>query len=182
MNKQYANILQIRKKTQKICIMHWIEKYRTVMWRDLVKKVFERELEIYPFTSILCSKTFKIIMIKLKSSLRKFYGRHHDLVSSYGVYVLQMTACGKHFPVLSSFMTPHRDYNLSNTTGAISGVGITCPSGAPEFTRILSVVRVTRSLLFCAIFCRWLFVFCPLLWPLCCMSFDLRFLITSLIS
>jgi hypothetical protein len=28
---------------------------------------------------------------KLKSSLRKFYGRHHDLVDCYGIYVSQMT-------------------------------------------------------------------------------------------
>ena len=26
-----------------------------------------------------------------KSSLRKRYGRHHDLVDRYGIYVLQMT-------------------------------------------------------------------------------------------
>jgi hypothetical protein len=27
---------------------------------------------------------------KLKSSVRKFYGRHHDLVDRYGISVLQM--------------------------------------------------------------------------------------------
>ena len=31
------------------------------------------------------------ILVKLKSSLRKFYGRHHDLVDRYGIYVSQMT-------------------------------------------------------------------------------------------
>ena len=31
------------------------------------------------------------LLVKLKSSLRKFYGRHHDLVDRYGIYVLQMT-------------------------------------------------------------------------------------------
>ena len=31
------------------------------------------------------------ILVKLKSSLRKFYGRHHDLVGRYGIYVSQMT-------------------------------------------------------------------------------------------
>ena len=30
-------------------------------------------------------------MDKLKSSLRKFYGRNHDLVKSYGTFVSQMT-------------------------------------------------------------------------------------------
>jgi hypothetical protein len=31
------------------------------------------------------------LLFKLKSSLRKFYGRHHDLVDRYGIYVSQMT-------------------------------------------------------------------------------------------
>ena len=30
------------------------------------------------------------LMVKLKSSLRKFYGRHHDLVDRYGISVSQM--------------------------------------------------------------------------------------------
>ena len=31
------------------------------------------------------------ILVKLKSSLRKFYGRHHDLGNRYGISVSQMT-------------------------------------------------------------------------------------------
>jgi hypothetical protein len=31
------------------------------------------------------------LLVKLKSSLRKFYGQHHDLVDRYGIYVSQMT-------------------------------------------------------------------------------------------
>ena len=31
------------------------------------------------------------LVVKLKSSLRKFYGRHYDLVNRYGVYVSQMS-------------------------------------------------------------------------------------------
>ena len=31
------------------------------------------------------------LLVKLKSSLRKVYGRHHDLVDGYGIYVSQMT-------------------------------------------------------------------------------------------
>jgi len=30
-------------------------------------------------------------LVKLQSSLRKFYGRHHDLVDRYGISVSQMT-------------------------------------------------------------------------------------------
>ena len=33
----------------------------------------------------------KNALVKLKSSLRKLYGRHHDLVDRYGIYVSQMT-------------------------------------------------------------------------------------------
>jgi hypothetical protein len=40
-----------------------------------------------------------------------------------------------------------------------------------------SGVRVTRSLVFCVMFCRSLFVFCTFFfWPLCCLFFDLRLL------
>ena len=31
------------------------------------------------------------LLVKLKSSRRKFYGRHHDLVDRYGISVSQMT-------------------------------------------------------------------------------------------
>ena len=31
------------------------------------------------------------LLVKLKSSLRKWYGRHHDLVDRYGISVPQMT-------------------------------------------------------------------------------------------
>jgi hypothetical protein len=31
------------------------------------------------------------LVVNLKSSLRKFYGRHHDLVDRYGISVSQMT-------------------------------------------------------------------------------------------
>ena len=31
------------------------------------------------------------LLVKLKSSLQKFYGRHHDLVDRYGIYVSHLT-------------------------------------------------------------------------------------------
>jgi hypothetical protein len=34
----------------------------------------------------------KIVLVKLKSSLRKLYGGHHDLVDRYGISVSQMTS------------------------------------------------------------------------------------------
>ena len=33
----------------------------------------------------------RFLLIKLKSSLRKFYGHHHDLIHRYGIPVLQIT-------------------------------------------------------------------------------------------
>ena len=51
-------------------------------------------------------------MVKLKTSLRKIYSRHHDLVKRYEIYVSQMTtdsSIGRiHNQVLSLFMTYHR--------------------------------------------------------------------------
>ena len=74
-------------------------------------------------------------MVKLKSSLRKLYGSHHDLVDRYGISVSQITTnmfvCRKHNPVLSSLMTYHRVYSKSNMTGAISGAGTAYPSESP---------------------------------------------------
>jgi hypothetical protein len=48
---------------------------------------------------------------------------------------------------------------------------------------VFSGVRVARSLVFCVMFCRSLFVLLSFfLWPLCWLSFDWRLLITLLIS
>jgi len=51
-------------------------------------------------------------LAKMKSSLRKFYEYHHDLVASYGISVSKLTTegstCRKQFMVLSSFMIYHR--------------------------------------------------------------------------
>jgi hypothetical protein len=50
------------------------------------------------------------LLVKLKSSLRKFYGRHHDLVDRYGIsdkWPRICSTCRKNSPVLSLFMTYH---------------------------------------------------------------------------
>ena len=64
-------------------------------------------------TSKLLNQGF--LVVKLKSSLRKVYGRHHDLVDRYGMCVTNDHGCvplvRKHFPVLSSFMIYHRVCN-----------------------------------------------------------------------
>ena len=55
-------------------------------------------------------------------------------------------------------MTYNRVSNKNNTTGATCRVGSAYPSESPEFTTVVSVVRVTRSLVLCVMFCRLLFV------------------------
>ena len=88
-----------------------------------------------------------------------------------------------HNPVLSSFITYHPGLlcDKSITTGVICGARTAYSSGAPEFTPCLSGVRVARSFVFCVMFCKsWPFVI--FFWLLCCLSFDLRLSIISLVS
>jgi hypothetical protein len=60
-----------------------------------------------------------------------------------------------------------------------SGAGTAYNSEVPEFTTVFSGVRVVRSLVFCEVLRRSLFVLLLLFsWSLCCLSFDLRILIT----
>ena len=84
--------------------------------------------------SIALSPYQGCLVIKLKSSLRELYGRHHDLVNCYGVSVSQMTTdmFRHHNRVLSSFMLQQRVCDNSNTTGVTYGAETAYPSGAPE--------------------------------------------------
>ena len=67
--------------------------------------------------------------------------------------------CRNHNLVLSSFTTYHRVCNKRNTTGATCGAGTAYPSGALESPHpVFSGVRVARSLVFCVLFCRSVFV------------------------
>ena len=81
-------------------------------------------------------------------------------------------------------MTYHRVCSKINTTGATSGAGTVYPSGAPEFTTDFKWCSCYSIFRFMCMFCRSLFVLLPLFfWPLCCLFFfDVRILITSLIS
>jgi len=79
-------------------------------------------------------------------------------------------------------MTYYQICNYSYTTGATSGAGNAYPSGAPDHTPDLGGVRVTRSLVLCVVFCRFVLL-SYFFWPFCCLSiFDLRILFTSLVS
>jgi hypothetical protein len=69
----------------------------------------------------------------------------------------------------------------SNTIGVTWGARTANPSGSPQ---VFSGVHVARSLVFCVMFCRSLYVLLSFFfWPLCGLSFfDLRILITPLVS
>jgi hypothetical protein len=63
------------------------------------------------------------LVVKFKSSLRKFYGRHHDLVNSNGISVSQMC---------TSML--YLSYSQSNIFLIHDLTGTAYPSGAHEFT------------------------------------------------
>ena len=103
-----------------------------------------------------------LLVVKLKLSLRKFYGHHYNLVNRYGVSVHKWpricSVCRNHNPVLSSFVAYHRVYNRSKTTGATCEAGTSYPSRAPESTPVFIGVGVSRPLIFCVVFYGSLFV------------------------
>jgi hypothetical protein len=63
------------------------------------------------------------------------------------------------------------------SSGATSGAGTAYPSGTPGSPPAFSVVRVTRSLVLFVCFVDR----CLSFWPLCCLFFELRILITPLV-
>ena len=114
-------------------------KYISLRWYDIPELMVPIRISL--ITRKLLNQGF--LLVKLKSSLRKFY------------------------PVLSSFTTYYRICKKSNTTGVTSGAGTAYPSGAPEFTSCFSGVRVTRSLVLyvcfidrCLSFCTFSFGHC----------------------
>ena len=113
------------------------------------------------------------LLVKLKSSLRKFYGRHHDLVDHYGISVSQMTMNMFHlwytsqsFPhswLITGFVT-----RLTRRVPLVEQELLTFPehlSSPPVF----SGVRVNRSLILyicfvdrCLSFSTFSFVHCAI--------------------
>ena len=100
------------------------------------------------------------LVVKLKSLLRKPYGRHHDLVTEYMCHKWPQicSVFRNHYLMPSSFMINYRICNKSSRTGAISRAGTAYPSRAHEFTSFFGGIRVARSLVFCVVVCRLLFV------------------------
>ena len=69
------------------------------------------------------------------------------------------------------------------TTGATGWIGTAYPSGASEFTLSFQQGSCFSMFSFMCMFCRSLVLLLYFFfWPLCCLSFDLRISITSLVS
>jgi hypothetical protein len=159
--------------------------YISLSWYDipeLVVPILDRGLLL---TRKLLNQGFHLL--KLKSSLPKFYGRHHDLVDCYGIsvtnnhgYVPLVVSTSQSFPhswLITVFVT-----RLTRLIPLVKQELPTLPehlSSPPVF----SGVRVTRSLVLCVVFCRSLFVLLSFfIWSFRLSFFDLRILITPLIS
>jgi hypothetical protein len=80
-------------------------------------------------------------------------------------------------PIIPLSLIYQRIFNKNNS--AIIGAGTANHSRAPDFSPRFYGVLVASSLVFCVVFFVLLFVVLPLLgWPLYCLSFEVRLLIT----
>jgi hypothetical protein len=101
---------------------------------------------------LLTGKLLKeeFLLVKLKSSLRKIYGRHHDLVDRYGIYVSQMITDMFHLSetLPGPFLIHDITWFVTRLTGRVSLVEqdlLTVPEHLSS-PSVFSGVRVTRSL------------------------------------
>ena len=95
-----------------------------------------------------------LLLVKLKSSIRIFYGRHHDLVDCYGISVSQMTTDMFYLSYALSGLFLIHDISLTRLTWRVSLVEqelLSLPdhlSSSPVF----GGVRVNPSLVLCVCF------------------------------
>jgi hypothetical protein len=105
------------------------------------------------------------LLVKLKSSLRKFYGLHHDLVDRYGVCVSQMTTDIFHLVVNTSQSFPH-SWLITGFVNRLTQRVPLVEQELPTFPEhlssplIFSGVRVTQSLVLCVCFVDRCLSFC----------------------
>jgi hypothetical protein len=107
-----------------------------------------------------CTKT----LVKLKSSLRKFYVHHHDLVDSYGIsvtndhgsvpLVVNTSRYFLHSWLITGFVT-----RLTRRVSLVEQELLTLPEHMNS-TLVFSGVRVTRSLALCVFFVDRCLSFC----------------------
>jgi hypothetical protein len=108
---------------------------------------------------------YYLYLVKLKSSLRKFYGRHHDLVVRYGTSVSQNDNGNVPLVVNTSRSFPHSGFItglLSRLTRRVSLVEqelLTLPEHLNSPT-VFSEIHCIRSLVLCACFVDRCLSFC----------------------
>jgi hypothetical protein len=111
-----------------------------------------------------------LLLVKLKSSLRKLYGRHHDLVDRYGISVtndhgyVPLVNTSQSFPhsrLITGFVT-----RLTRRVPLVEQELLTLPEHLSS-PQVFSGVRVTRSLVLyvcfvdrCLSFCTFSFGHC----------------------
>ena len=112
------------------------------------------------------------LLVKLKSSLRKFYGRHHDLVDCYGIFVSQMTTVMSHLS--QALPGPFLIHDLQRRVPLVEQELLTLPENLSS-PPVFSGVDVTRSLVLCVCFVDRCLAFCTYLFGHCvvCSSSDL---------
>ena len=121
---------------------------------------------------LLLTRKLGFHLVKLKSSLRKFYGRHHDLVDGYGIsvvtndhgYVPLVVNTSRSFPhsrLITGFVT-----RLTRWVPLVEQELLTLPEH-PSSPPFFSGVRVTQSLVLyvcfvdrCLSFCAFSFGHC----------------------
>ena len=121
----------------------------------------------------------EFLVVKLKSSLRKFYGHHHDLVNHYGISLSQMTTYI--FPLFAITIRSFTHWRFF--IGFITRVAMYMLLVIQELLilqkhmsslPVFGMDCVSQALVFCLAFCRSLGVFIGGGLPLYCMSFHIR--------
>ena len=120
----------------------------------------------------------------LKSSLQKFYGRHHNLVDRYEISISQITMhllVDVFLSLSLSILLPELTVYMSNTAGVRSKnyLPFTSIWVQPRFLVVESVLLIYFSFLCCPIMCLYVLssvLWCPLRFP---HKNNVRFVFTS---
>ena len=108
----------------------------------------------------------RFIVIKFKSSLRKFYGRYHDFVNRYGIFLSPIATDIFHLVCHNSnhnhIACPHSWFDTECTkrvtyTRCTYGSTNCLPFRSTKVYLGFSVVRVAQSTVFWVVYCRSLY-------------------------
>ena len=119
------------------------------------------------------------LLIQLKSSFWKFYCLYHELIDH--IYVPLVVNISRSFP--HSWLITGFGTRLTRRVPLVEKELLTLSEHLSS-PAVISRVRATRSLVLCVCFVCSRLSFCTFFfWPLCCLfSFDIRILITPLVS